>query len=345
MLKRSQSTLTNIARLSNKEVSELLKNTPKPSANREDRADAAFSNLMSLYNSKKVHNKKSSTFSSEFLFSHPHLVPSHPNEPYTASELALRMKHYNGITATGSNLVGVHRPHKDVVNPPRAKDVTVKKLLASGVHLGRSTKLYCPESQGSIYGEYKGIHIVDLEKTLSALRSAARVVEKVVENGGIVLFVGLQSGQLRAVRNAAEKCNGSYVVKKWHAGAITNALELPKKRFEIDMGDLPTGRELTQDEEKAVIKPDLMVVLNPESCAPALKEARQMRIPTVGICDTNCDPSLVNYAIPGNNASTRSVNLLVGVLGKAGEMGLKRRLDAVAQYKENLGMDKNDVFN
>ncbi|GME81702.1 unnamed protein product [Ambrosiozyma monospora] len=115
--------------------------------------------------------------------------------------------------------------------------------------------------------------------------------------------------------------------------------------MEVDMADLPTGKSLSEKESKSVLKPDLLVVLNPLDCQVALKEALQASIPTVGLVDTNCDVNLVTYPIPANDDSIRATNLICGVLGKAGEIGYQRRLEKVAAYKASLGLDVNAPFN
>ena len=190
----------------------------------------------------------------------------------------------------------------------------------------------CIRDRPYIYGEYKGIHIIDLNKTLSSLKRAAKVVEGVAERGGTILFLGTREGQKRALQEAARRTHGFYVSTRWIPGTLTNPTEISNvwERHEVDHGDMPTNRPLTADEAASIVKPDLLVVLNPTENRNALNEAMQARIPTIAIIDTDSEPSLVTYPIPGNDDSLRSVNLLVGVLSKAGEIGLQSRLSRVS---------------
>lgn len=336
--------LEQLAEMTQEQLDAVLSSVPEPTSGREEVVLDKFHSLLNTYGNRDKLRKQFQS-SSSLLSRYPSLVPSDVSEPYTEAELVVRQRHHaETMGQLGSSIVGVYRPHTLTTNPPKAKDVTVKKLMAAGAHLGRSTKLYNHNAQPFIYGTYKDIHIIDVEKTVEQLRAASNVVQGVVENGGIVLFLGLQPGQLKAVKTAAERCNGFYVARKWVPGAITNSLQNPKPRMEVDMGDVPTGRELTTDEANKIVKPDLVVVLNPEISRVAIKEANQARIPTVGIVDTNVDPNLVTYPIPANSSSGRAVALITGVLGKAGETGLKRRLQKVREYKERLGMEKGDAF-
>ncbi|GAV28362.1 hypothetical protein PMKS-001833 [Pichia membranifaciens] len=333
-----------LAEMSEAQLNEIVNSAPSPTLGRENILNSRFEKLLSLYGNRDKLKKQFSS-SSSLLARFPNLVPSDSTSPYTPAELTIRQKHHASMMGgLGSKIVKVYQPHTLITNPPKINQVTVEKLMASGAHLGRSTQLFNQNFQPFVYGKYKGLHIIDLEKTTSYLKNACKVVQGVVENGGIVLFLGLQVGQLRAIKEAAKRCNGYYVARKWIPGAITNSLENPKPRHEVDMQDFKTNRELNTDESNQVIKPDLIVILNPESASVAIKEANQARIPTIGIVDSNVDPSLVVYPIPANSSSGRTTNLICGVLGKAGETGLQRRLQKVAEYKKTLGMEPNENF-
>lgn len=267
---------------------------------------------------------------------YPYLVPSAKDKPYTTQELFLRqMKHASHTAKLGAEIQKVYFPHKDISNPLTADKVSIKKLLAAGVHLGQSTSLWRPSTQSYIYGEYKGIHIIDLNKTLSSLKRAAKVVEGISERGGIILFLGTREGQKRGLEEAAKRLHGFYISTRWIPGTLTNSTEISSvwERHEVDFADKPTGRVLTPEENASIVKPDLLIVLNPTENRNALKEAMQARVPTIGIIDTDSEPSMVTYPIPGNDDSLRSVNLLLGVLARAGERGLQNRLQKVAQFE------------
>lgn len=338
------SVLEQIADMSEQEMNRIYESTPKPTKNREEILSSRFEKLLSLYGNKDQ-LKKQFSFSSSLLAQFPNLTPSDSTSPYSQVELTIRQRHHAQVMGNlGSNIKNVYQPHKLISNPPKVNQITTEKLMAAGAHLGRSTELFNHNFQPFVYGKYKGLHIIDLEKTSSYLKSASKVVQQVAENGGLILFLGLKVGQLRSIKEAAERCNGYYVARKWIPGAITNSLENPKPRHEVDMQDLSTNRELTTDESNQVVKPDLIVILNPENANVAIKEANQARIPTIGIIDSNVDPNLVTYPIPANSNSVRTTNLITGVLGRAGETGLQRRLKRVMEYKKSLGMETDEPF-
>lgn len=336
--------LEQIAQMSERQFNEILNSVPDPTLNRDEIVSERFQKLLNLYGNKDK-LKRQFTSTSSLLSRFPNLLPSDSLSPYTKAELTIRQRHHQQIMGDlGSKIVNVYQPHKLITNPPSINQLTAEKLMASGAHLGRSTELFNQNFQPFVYGKYKGLHIIDLDKTISYLKSACKVIQQVAENGGIILFLGLKVGQLRSIKEAAKNCNGYYVARKWIPGTITNALENPKPRHEVDMQDLETHRELSSDESNQTIKPDLIVILNPELAAVAIKEASQARIPTIGITDTNVDPNLVTYPIPANSSSNRTTNLITGVLGKSAQLGLNRRLQKVSEYKATLGMEPNEVF-
>ncbi|SCU94777.1 LADA_0G11144g1_1 [Lachancea dasiensis] len=264
--------------------------------------------------------------------SFPFLVPSPKDKPYSEQELYLRqMKHADKTAKLGATLENVYFPHKDIFNPPTVDQLSISKLLAAGVHLGQSTSLWRSSTQPFIYGEYKGIHVIDLNKTLACLKRAAAVVQGIAEAGGTILFLGTREGQKRALQAAAKRTHGFYVSTRWIPGTLTNPTEISSvwERHEVNFADIPTNRQLTADEEAGIVKPDLLVILNPTENRNALNEAMQARIPTIGIIDTDSEPSLVTYPVPGNDDSLRSVNLILSVLAKAGQNGLEARLAKV----------------
>ncbi|CDK24099.1 unnamed protein product [Kuraishia capsulata CBS 1993] len=274
----------------------------------------------------------------------PNLVRSKDSEPYTPQELVLRKKFVESqFNKLGSVVKDVYEPFKDVLMPPKPSSTTVQTLMAAGAHLGHSTSLWRPSTQPFLYGEYKGIHIIDLEKTLVYLKRAAKVVEGVAENGGVIVFVGSKEGQHRSVVEAAKRVNGFYVSRRWIPGAISNPKSKPQPTFELDLEDKPTDRELSFWEKSKYIKPDLLVILNPVENRPALSEASRARIPTIGIVDTNCEPSLLTYPIPANDDSIRATNIIAGVLSKAGETGRKRRLETANAYKVAQGLSSQEL--
>ena len=337
-LQSKKNILEEVSGMTIHEFEQALNAAPKPSLNRDDAVLRKFRELLKTYINKDSLRREFKS-SSSLLAQFPNLAPTAKTEAYSAAELAIRQRHHAALMGNlGSTVRNVYRPHQLVSNPPKATRVSLERMLACGVHLGHSVALWNRKTQPFLYGQYDGIHIIDLNQTLAHLRRAAAAVRGVAENGGLILFLGVKEGQMRAVREAARRCNGYFVIHKWTPGTITNALENPKPRHEVDMADVPTKRQLTGDESSENIKPDLIVMLNPLESQVAVKEANQARIPTVGIVDTNCDPDIVTYPIPANDDSVRSTNLICGVLGRAGEAGYKRRLSAVHAYKGALGI-------
>ncbi|CAI4063437.1 hypothetical protein SKDZ_08G0370 [Saccharomyces kudriavzevii ZP591] len=260
---------------------------------------------------------------------YPNLIPSANDKPYTSQELFLRQLGHSMHTAKlGATISKVYYPHRDIFYPPLPENITVENLLSAGVHLGQSTSLWRSSTQSYIYGEYKGIHIIDLNQTLSHLKRAAKIVEGVSESGGIILFLGTRQGQKRGLEEAAKKTYGYYVSTRWIPGTLTNSTEISGiwEKQEIDFHGTPTQRSLSPNETSKQLKPDLLVVLNPTENRNALLEAIKSRVPTIAIIDTDSEPSLVTYPIPGNDDSLRSVNLLLGTLARAGQRGLQNRL-------------------
>jgi ribosomal protein S2 len=287
---------------------------------------------LNLHNQKIRDTSNSTRDSSDSQF--PKLERSGKQEPYTPQELFLRQQFTEQFSSRlGSQLREVYVPHLEVSHPQEITKMSVAKLLASGAHLGHSKSLYRSSNQQFIYGEYKGIHIIDLEKTLVYLKKACKVVEDVAQRGGVILFVGNPHYE-KVLSKAADRCGGYYLSTRWTPGTLTNATEISSKweRVEVDMGDVPTGRTLSAQEQRSIVKPDLIVVLNPAENRVLLHEAAQVRVPTVGIIDTDSESSLVTYPIPANDDSKRAVTLLCGVLSKSAQRGYQLRL---AQFANN----------
>lgn len=179
------------------------------------------------------------------------------------------------------------------------------------------------------------MHIISLDATAAYLRRAAKVVEEVAARGGIILFVGTRKGQKRAVVRAAELAKGCHLFERWIPGALTNgqqilghcemkvvnAMDKQLKDFKRDLAD------------RAPIKPDLVVCLNPLENVVLLHECGLNNVPTIGIIDTDADPTRVTYPIPANDDSLRATSVIAGILGRAGQAGQERRLAAAKEGK------------
>lgn len=170
------------------------------------------------------------------------------------------------------------------------------------------------------YGSRAGITVIDLDRTLPMLRRAANVTRAIAAAGGTIVFVGTRPDIRPAVKKACERMGEQsyYVGEKWLPGTLTNRLH----HFD------------TQTVQSTKIIPDLLVILNPLANMPAIREAAIEHIPTIGIVDSNVDPRIVMYAIPGNDESTRTAELVAGMLSIAGREGLEVRKEQLKKQKE-----------
>jgi len=205
-------------------------------------------------------------------------------------------------------------------------------LMASQAHMGHSTSLWNPANQRYIYGIRQGIHIISLEATAAHLRRAAKVVEGVAYHGGLILFVGTRPGFDRAVVKAAQLAKGCHLFERWIPGTLTNGEQILLGCKVRAVNELDETIENETFEKKLAdyrsLKPDLVVCLNPLENYICLHECGLNNIPTIGVIDTDADPTWVTYPIPANDDSIRCIQLIAGVLGRAGESGQQKRLQA-----------------
>ncbi|KAI9825173.1 MAG: hypothetical protein M1819_000578 [Sarea resinae] len=245
-------------------------------------------------------------------------------------------QHIQSSTAQlGTTLADAYRPHTLLTHPPSPSDITLELLLASQAHLGHSTSLWHPGNSRYIFGIRDGIHILDLSITAAHLRRACKVVRDVTYRGGLVLFVGTRPGQDRAVVNAAKLAQGCHLFERWIPGSITNGQQiLGNCRLKLvdELDNEVNEPELTEQlSAKSVLKPDLVVCLNPRENYIMLHECGLNGIPTIGVVDTDQDPTWVTYPIPANDDSLRAIHVIAGVLGKAGQEGQTARREAAEQ--------------
>ncbi|KAH7095022.1 37S ribosomal protein MRP4, mitochondrial precursor [Paraphoma chrysanthemicola] len=236
------------------------------------------------------------------------------------------------LKTLGADIEPHYKPHTLLNHPPSPADVTLELLLASEAHQGHVTSLWNPANARYIHGIRQGVHIISLEVTAAHLRRAAKVVQEVSRRGGMVLFVGTRDGQDRAVARAAELAKGYHLFERWIPGSITNGQQIlgrckTKVVNELDE-EVPGFEEQLYD--RSVLRPDLVVCLNPLENYVLLHECALNNIPTIGVIDTNADPTWVTYPIPANDDSLRCIQVIAGVLGRAGEAGQKQRLAAAA---------------
>jgi small subunit ribosomal protein S2 len=194
-------------------------------------------------------------------------------------------------------------PGELLADPPRPEDVTLELLMASQSHFGHSTSVWNPMNQRYIFGIRQGVHIISLEETAAHLRRAAKVVEGVAYHGGLILFAGTRPNQGPCVVKAAEMAKGYHLFEKWKPGAITNrdqilskcAIKVVDKDDEIIDGFEEKMADWTG------LKPDLVVVMNPLENYILLHECSLNNIPTIGVIDTDANPTWVTYPIPAND--------------------------------------------
>lgn len=201
--------------------------------------------------------------------------------------------------------------------------------------MGHSTSRWNPQNSRYIFGIREGVHIISLDVTAAYLRRAAKVVEEVAARGGIILFAGTRKGQKRSIVNAAHMAKAYHIYERWIPGSLTNGEQIlghcETKVVNAYDQELTNFKNDLQD--RPVVKPDLVVVLNPLENVVLLHECGLNNVPTVGIIDTDADPTRVTYPIPANDDSLRSTDLIAGVLGRAGQAGQKRRMQAAHEGK------------
>jgi small subunit ribosomal protein S2 len=181
---------------------------------------------------------------------------------------------------------------------------TIRQMMACSVHLGHATSRWHPKMAPFIFGERAGIHIINLESSLIALRQACNVVTDIASKSGTIVFVGTGDSIQRLTYECAQDCHQHYVNIRWIGGSITNKNQV-----------------LRNDKLAA----DLLIILDPINNKKAVLEAQMGNIPTIAICDTNFDPSLVTYPIPGNDDAFSSVELIARTLSLAASEGRQVR--------------------
>ncbi len=225
--------------------------------------------------------------------------------------------------------------------------VSMKSLLETGVHFGHRAKKWNPKMKPYIFTERNGIHIIDLQQTLTSLEDAYELVRNSVANGGNVLFVGTKRQAQETIQQEAERASMPYVNQRWLGGTLTNWTTIKKrieqlKRFEADresgeMSLLTKKERLIRDRiiEKLQIRlgglrymnrlPDMLFIVDVRREHTAVKEANSLNIPIVALVDTNCDPDQIDYVIPANDDAIRAIKLLAGKIADAALEGIAMR--------------------
>jgi small subunit ribosomal protein S2 len=215
----------------------------------------------------------------------------------------------------------------------------IKELLEAGLHFGHQTRRWDPRMRPYIFGERDGIHIIDLLQTEHLLAEARRIAGEAASKGGSVLFVGTKKQARDAIKEWAERCDMPYVNQRWLGGLLTNfhtmsaridrLHELTELRDAGQLDLLPTKERMAREAELAKLEynlggvrnmqrlPQAVVIIDLKTEVIALREAERLRIPIIGLVDSNVDPRPVAYPVPGNDDSIRSCELVIRTIGEA----------------------------
>ncbi len=239
------------------------------------------------------------------------------------------------------------------------------ELLEAGVHFGHQTRRWNPNMRRFIFGELDGIHIIDLLQTEALLENARRFAGELASGGGTVLFVGTKKQARDTVQEWADRCKMPYVNKRWLGGLLTNFNTMShriarlhelngwKEEGKLDL--LPTKERMGMEAELAKLEfnlggvrdmdrlPDAVFVTDLKTEEIAVHEAARLRIPIIGLVDTNCDPTPVDFVIPGNDDAIRSCELVIGTIGGAVEEGSGAwRVQEEKRIAEEMARRKKD---
>jgi small subunit ribosomal protein S2 len=243
-------------------------------------------------------------------------------------------------------------------------EVTMKELLEAGVHFGHQTRRWNPKMKPYIFGKRNGIYIIDLQKSLKLFNQVADFVQQLAAEGKRILFVGTKRQAQEAVAEEAARCGEFYVTNRWLGGTLTNFVTLRTsiqrmKEIEARLGDenspltkkekLRLGRERERmaknlegirDMDEL---PDALFVVDPKKEDIAVSEANKLGIPVIAIVDTNCDPELIDYPIPGNDDAIRAIRLFASRIADAYLTGAgKLDEESAIRAKDGLRMPVYD---
>ena len=263
----------------------------------------------------------------------------------TAQQFKRQKFHQMRTKPLGTSIDQHHyQPHRLLTHPPFPSDITLELLLASQAHLGHRTSHWNPMNSRYIFGIRQGIHIISLEQTAAHLRRACRVVSGVAERGGLILFVGTRAGQDRCVVTAARNAGGCHLFERWTPGSITNGHQILGRCRMKAVDELDREIKGVDDDlrEHQALRTDLVVCLNPLENWVMLHECGLNTIPTIGIIDTNANPTWVTYPIPANDDSLRCAQVIAGVLGRAGQEGQARRKELAMKGVVTYAPEKLD---
>jgi len=238
-----------------------------------------------------------------------------------------------------------------------ANIISMKQLLEAGVHFGHQTRRWNPKMKPFIFMDRNGIHIIDLQQTVTRLNEAYKFVEQVAASGGTILFVGTKKQAQEAVAEEARRCGMFYVNQRWLGGMLTNFktiqsrinylkdLEarrergdferLPKKEVQHLQDDIARLERILGGIKDMRRLPNAIFIVDTRKERTAVLEARRLEIPIVALADTNCDPDEMDYPIPANDDAIRAVRLLCAKIADAAVEG-RRQLEALQKDSEEV---------
>jgi small subunit ribosomal protein S2 len=241
----------------------------------------------------------------------------------------------------------------------------MKQLLEAGVHFGHQTSRWNPKMKPYIFGARNGIYIIDLQRTVKLFEEAYNFLVELAAQGGQILFVGTKKQAQDAVREEADRCGMFYVNTRWLGGTLTNFQTIKQsidrlRKCEEMLEDPAMAEALTKKEMLGIERerdklltslggikvmrklPDALFVIDPNKEEIAVKEANKLRIPVVAVIDTNCDPDVVDYKIPGNDDAIRAIRLFCAAMADAVIEG-RSRLDERAKAGDGESTPAGDA--
>lgn len=244
----------------------------------------------------------------------------------------------------------------------------MKQLLECGVHFGHQTRRWNPKMKPYIFTERNGIYIIDLQKTVKGLERAYDFVREVAKNGGSVLFVGTKRQAEDPIRDEALRCGQFFINQRWLGGLLTNFATIRKRvnrMIELQMMDedhsinkYPKKEIIQLHKEREKLEkylsgikemrelPDALFIIDPRRETIAVLEARKLDIPVIAIVDTNCDPEMITYPIPGNDDAIRAIELIVGLMASAfveGRQGMDGASAAVEAIEDDAPAEEEVI--
>jgi small subunit ribosomal protein S2 len=247
-----------------------------------------------------------------------------------------------------------------------ATEIGIKELLEAGVHFGHQTRRWNPKMRRFIHGERGGIHIIDLQKTEQLLHKAQDFAGELAGRGGTILFVGTKKQARDTVREAAQACGMPYVNQRWLGGLLTNFQTISKRIKRLhelrewtesgSMELLPVRERIASIAERDKLEtnlggvadmqrpPDAMLVIDLKTETIGVREASRLKIPIIGLVDTNCDPDPVDYVIPGNDDAIRSCRLVIHAISDVvGERSARFRAEEEAARREREEQERREA--